>query len=105
MLVVMAVQTQQFPVAAIDRVIVVIVIAVMNGQLTQVGAREFAPAATANPGINLERLLAIALFALGGGLTGVGHYAVQSVRAGRFHRLSLSCSIDHKAPRISSAYS
>jgi len=72
----MAVQAQQFPVAAIERIVVVIVVAVMNGKLAQVGAREFAPAATADPWINLECSLSITLFALGSGAAGVGDYAV-----------------------------
>ena len=72
----MAVQAQQFPVAAIGRVIVVIVVPVMNGQLTKVGVREFAAAATADPRIDLERLLAVALFAVCSSTTGVGDNAI-----------------------------
>jgi len=51
--VVMAIQAQQLPVAAIKRVIVVIVVPMMNGQLTEVSVREFAAAATADPRIDL----------------------------------------------------
>src|SRR5204862_3916804 len=83
--VVMAIKAQQFPVAAIGRVVVVIVIAVMNGQLTKVGVCEFAAAATADPRIDLERLLSVALFALGSSTAGLRHYAVQLVRVFRFH--------------------
>jgi len=42
--VVMAVEAQQLPVAAIGQVVVVVVVPVMNGQLTKVGACEFAAA-------------------------------------------------------------
>ena len=64
MLVVVTVQTQQFPVTAVGRIIVVIVIAVMDGQLVQVRAREFTRTTPADPRIHLERLLTIALVAL-----------------------------------------
>ena len=50
--VVMAVQAQQFPVAAIGRVVVVMVVPVMSGKLTKVGVCEFAAAATAAPWID-----------------------------------------------------
>ena len=91
-LVVMAVQAQQFPVAAIRRIVVVIVVAVMDRQLAQVGAREFARATTADPRIDLERLLSVALLALGSSAAGVGHYAVESGRVPRFHPESPSLS-------------
>ena len=61
MLVVMAVKAQQFPIAAIRRVVVVVVIAMMDGELAQVGAREFPRTPTADPWIDLQRLLTIAL--------------------------------------------
>jgi len=49
--VVMAVEAQQLPVAAIGQVVVVVVVPVMNGQLTKVGACEFAAAAATDPRI------------------------------------------------------
>ena len=48
-LVVMAVQTQVFPVAAICGVVVVVVVLVMNGQFMQIFAGKFAPTAPADP--------------------------------------------------------
>jgi hypothetical protein len=63
MLVVVAIQAKQFPVAAIGRVVVVVVVAVMHGQFAHIGAREFPGATAANPGIDLQGLLAIALLA------------------------------------------
>jgi len=83
--VVMAVEAQQFPVAAIGRIIVVIVVPVMNRQFAQIGVFEFAAAATADPGIDLERLLSITLFAHCSSPAGLSHYAVQFVRVFRFH--------------------
>ena len=74
--VVMAVQAQQFPVAAIGRVVVVIMVPVMNGQLTKVGVCEFAAAAAADPRIDLERLLSVTLFAHCSSPAGLGHYAI-----------------------------
>ena len=57
MFVVMAVKARQFSVAPVGRVVVVIVVPVMNGQ---VRARKFAAAATADPridppGLNCKR--------------------------------------------------
>ena len=74
--VVMVVQAQQFPVAAIGRVVVVIVVPVMNSQLAKVGVCEFAAAATADPRIDLERLLSVTLFALCSSTACLGHYAL-----------------------------
>src|SRR5690348_11982786 len=83
--VVMAVQAQQFPVASIRRVVVVIVISVMDCQFAKVGASEFARAATTDPWIDLERLFPVALFALRSSTTSVRHDAVQLVRVRRTH--------------------
>src|SRR4051812_45496055 len=74
--VVMAVQAQQFPVAAIGRVVVVIVIPVMNGQLTKVHGCEFAAATTADPWVDLERKLSVGLFARCSSTARLCHYAV-----------------------------
>jgi len=78
--VVVAVQAQQFPVAAIGRVVVVIVIPVMDGQFTHVGARELAGAAPADPRVDLQRLFPVAPFALLGRAPGFGDDAVQFAR-------------------------
>src|SRR5258708_6274672 len=87
-LVVVAVQAEQLPVAAVGRVVVVIVVAVMDGQLAQVGSREFAAAAAADPRIDLERLFPIASFALLGDATSLGQQAVELARIVGFHGLS-----------------
>ena len=52
-LVVVAVETEQFPVAAVGRVVVVIVVAVVYGQLVYVFARELPRATAANPRVDL----------------------------------------------------
>jgi hypothetical protein len=57
--IVVTVQTQQLPIAAIGRVIVVIVILVVDGKLPQSLALEFPSTARANRWEYFERLLAI----------------------------------------------
>src|SRR2546423_92625 len=59
MLVLVAVDAQQFPVAAVGRIIVVIAILVMHGELAQALAFELAAAARADAGEDLERLAAV----------------------------------------------
>jgi len=63
-LIVVAVKTQQFPVAAIGRIVIVVVVFVVDRELVKFLTLEFAPAARTYPGINLERLLPIALLSL-----------------------------------------
>src|SRR5207248_7229593 len=57
-LVVVAVHAQELPVAAVGGIVVVIMIAVMNRQLLDIRAIEFARASSAYPWIELQRLLA-----------------------------------------------
>jgi len=78
-LVVVAVQTQQLPVAAVGGIVVVIVVPVMDGQLTQVRMVEATSAATADPGIELECLFPVALLTLVPGPTGLGDDLVQTI--------------------------
>ena len=58
-LIVVTIDAQQLPVAAVARVVVVIVITMMDGEFLQVGAREFARTAAAHPRIELQGLFAI----------------------------------------------
>ena len=58
-LIVVTVETQQFPVAAVRRIVVVVVILVMDRELTKFFACEFAPASCTDPWIHLERLLPV----------------------------------------------
>lgn len=64
MFIVMAVNAKIFPVAAIQRVVVVIVVLVVNREQMQILAGERAPAATAHPRVNLERQFAISAQAI-----------------------------------------
>jgi len=80
-LVVVAIHAQQLPVAAVRRVAVVVVVAMVHGQLLQIGAGELARAAPAEPRIHLQRALAIALVALFGIAPRLGDDAVELVVA------------------------
>jgi hypothetical protein len=64
MFVVMAIQTQQFPVAAIARIVVVIMIAMVNSELTKVLVVEFSSASATNPWVKLQSLFPVTALAL-----------------------------------------
>lgn len=64
MLIVVAIQTKQFPVTAIRRIIVVVVVFVMNCELPQVVAAKFAAATCAYLGVQFQRLRPVALLSL-----------------------------------------
>ena len=59
MLIFVTVYAQQFPVAAVDRIVVVIVVPVVHRQQLDIRAREFACASSADPRIDPERLFAV----------------------------------------------
>jgi len=77
-LVVVAVQAEQFPVAAVRRIVVVIVVPVVDGELVDVGVIELARAAAADPREHLQGLAAIALLARVARLPGIGHDPVEA---------------------------
>lgn len=56
---VVTIQTEVFPVAAVGRIVIVVVIFVVDGKLMQVLAREFTAAACAHPGKEAQRLLTV----------------------------------------------
>ena len=58
-LIFMTVHAQQLPVAAVCRIVVVIVVSVMYGKRLEIRVSELARASATNPGINPERLFAI----------------------------------------------
>src|SRR5450755_1233812 len=90
------VDAQQFPVAAVGRIVVMIVVLVVHRELLHIRAGEFARAASADPGIDLERLLAIILFAALAIAPGFGnnlvHFASARLRLARWHVLILPLS-------------
>lgn len=61
MLVLVAIGAEQFPIAAIRRVVVVVAVLVVDFELLKIAVRERAGTASAHPGKELERLRAIAL--------------------------------------------
>ena len=63
-LVLVAIGAQQLPVAAIGRIVVMVVIPMMYLEQLQVRVGELAAAAAADPGIHLERPLAVAVLTL-----------------------------------------
>jgi hypothetical protein len=56
---VVTVEAQQFPVAAIERIVVVVVVPVMHRQLAQFFALEFAGASAADVGEEFQSLLPV----------------------------------------------
>jgi hypothetical protein len=68
-LIVVTVETQKLPVASVKWVVIVVVILVVDGELTKFPAGEFAPASATDPRENLESLLPITLLPLASGLS------------------------------------
>src|SRR5579862_153337 len=88
-LVVVAVKAQQLPVAAVRRIVVVIVVTMVHGELAQISARELASTAPADPGIDLKRPLAIAPLPLLGSAARIGHEAIELAGIGSGHNAGL----------------
>ena len=63
-LIVVAVETEQFPVAPVMRIVVVVVVLVMDRELVQFLAVKFASAVRTDPRKHFERLLSIGLLQL-----------------------------------------
>jgi hypothetical protein len=82
--VVVTVDAQQLPVAAVRRIIVVVMILVMYGQLLEIDAIKFACATPAHPRIKFERLLPVTLLALLSIAPGLGDDSIQLARIGCF---------------------
>jgi hypothetical protein len=78
MLVLVAVDAEQLPVAAIQRIVIVIMILMVNREFAQAHAGELAGAAAADPRIEFERAFAIGGFALAAVPAGFGYDAIQA---------------------------
>jgi hypothetical protein len=63
-LIVVAVKTEQLPVAPVGRIVVVVVVFVMDRELAQLLAVKFASAVRTDPGKHFERLFSIGLLQL-----------------------------------------
>lgn len=83
MLVVVAVQAQQLPITAVAGIIIVVVVAVVDGEQVQIGGGKFPRATATNPGVKLERLFAVAFFPLVSITPGFGDDLVQLVAVRR----------------------
>ncbi len=82
MLVVVAVKAEQFPVAAVGRVVIVIVVLVVDRELVQVGLRELPGAAPTDPREQLQGLGAVPLLALVTRTARVGDDAIEPAEVG-----------------------
>jgi len=80
-----AVDTEQFPVTAVRRVVVVILILVVNGQFPQPFPAEFPPTPGADMRKQLERLFPVAPFALLPVFDGLGYHTLNIVGIVFFH--------------------
>jgi hypothetical protein len=78
-LMVMTVDTEKFPVAAIRRIVIVVVIFVMNRELTNSLAGEFPPAPRTDPREDLERSFAIGLFLTRSVAPGLGNELIHLI--------------------------
>jgi hypothetical protein len=59
-LILMAIDAEVFPIAAVAGVVVMVMVFVMNGKQMKVFQCEFAPTPSANPWMNPQRLLPVA---------------------------------------------
>jgi len=75
--VVVTIHAQQFPVAAVLWIIVMVMVAVMHGQLMHIFASKLTRTPTAYPGVHPERLFAIPAFSLQAIPLRFGNHAVQ----------------------------
>jgi len=76
-LVVVAIQAKQFPVAAIKRVVVVIMVLVVHGQLAQSFSGKFPAAASADPWEQFKRAFAVGRLAFVAVPASLGYDAVE----------------------------
>jgi hypothetical protein len=79
MRIVVTVDTQQLPVAPVGWVIIMVVVFVMDRELAKLLALKFTPAAGADSGKNLERLLTVSLQPFLTAAAGLGNQPVHPV--------------------------
>jgi uncharacterized membrane protein len=82
----MAIQAEQFPVAAVGRIVVMVVVFVMNRQLMQFLAGKLPPAPGANPRQYFQRSIAVNIAAPLAILARAGQDLLQRVIATRCFR-------------------
>ena len=76
-LIVVTIKTKELPVAPVGRIVIVVVVLVMDRELTEFLALKIAPAPSTDPGIDLECLLSIALLPLLAVAPGFSYNSVQ----------------------------
>ncbi len=79
MFIVVAVNAKQFPVAAILRIIVMVVVAVVNCQLLQIFPAEFTCTTATDPGVQPERFGPVSLLAIIGSTSRPGDDLIQFI--------------------------
>jgi len=78
-LVIVAIDTQKFPIAAVGRIVVVIVVAMVHRQFPQICHCKFTGATAANPRINFQGAFSVA-FGTGIGIpAGIEDYLVETL--------------------------
>ena len=91
MLVFVAVRAEQFPIAAIRSVVVVVIVLVMNFQQLQIGMIERARTASADPGKQFQSLCPVALFPFFGAASRLKDKAIKTF-IGLCHRKPLGAT-------------
>ena len=76
MLVIVAVKAEQLPIAAIARVVVVIVILVVHRELPHVLSCELAAAAAADPRVDFQRLFPVTRLSSLSAANGLGNHSI-----------------------------
>jgi hypothetical protein len=76
-LIIVTIDAQQLPVAAVRRIVIVVVILVMDCELTKPLACEFAPASCTDRWVHLERSLPIGLLSTLSVAPGLGNDLIQ----------------------------
>jgi hypothetical protein len=72
-LVFMTIDTQIFPIAAVEWIVIMVVVLVVNSQKVQIFVGELSTTTGTYPGMDFQGLLPIALFMLSLSLTGFSH--------------------------------
>src|SRR5699024_666088 len=78
MFIIMTIETQQLPITAIARVIIMVMIAVMNGQFAHIAVIKLPLTAPTHPRIHFKCLLSIAHLPLTAILMGFGNNLIKS---------------------------
>ena len=84
MLIIMTVDAEELPVAAVGWIVVMVVVTVVDGKFLEICPGELPRAAATYPGIHLERLFTVSLFTLFPVAPGIGDDPVELLVVGCF---------------------